>query len=127
MERKSGAHAPTPWSHYDDTGPDGKTGRHEIVAIGKTVARIYATKGMEAEDAANAALIVKAVNAFDPLVSALRDVESTHINDDGSCGLCGSDDVAVRFQAEEYNHAHEGWCPIIKVRAALSLAKDGTK
>jgi hypothetical protein len=102
---KSGAHTPTPWSHYDDTGPDGKTGRHEIVAIGKTVARIYATKGMEAEDAANAALIVKAVNAFDPLVSALE-----RLIDNVETGSYESTGQAVE-----------------EARAALSLAKDGTK
>jgi hypothetical protein len=109
MERKSGAHAPTPWSHYDDTGPDGKTGRHEIVAIGKTVARIYATKGMEAEDAANAALIVKAVNAFDPLVSALE---------------------VMLAQTDPYRQGRNTEAELearANAVAALSLAKDGTK
>jgi hypothetical protein len=34
-------HTPGPWKHYDDTAPAGKTGRHEIVAMGRTVARVY--------------------------------------------------------------------------------------
>ena len=65
---------PRPWMHYDDTDAAGKTGRHEIVATGKTVARIYRTAGSEVEDAANAALIVRAVNCHDELVAALRDI-----------------------------------------------------
>lgn len=35
------AHTPSPWTHYDDTTPAGKTGRHEVVALGRTVAHIY--------------------------------------------------------------------------------------
>lgn len=53
-------HTPGPWRWYDDTDEAGKNNRHEIVAVGKTVARIYATKGAEAEDAANARLIAAA-------------------------------------------------------------------
>lgn len=50
-------HSQMPWSHYDDTDAAGKTGRHEVVTEGKTIAYIYETKGCEAEDAANAAII----------------------------------------------------------------------
>ena len=60
-------HTPGPWTHYDDS-EDGKTNRHEIAAIGKTVARIYCTNGMEAEDCANARLIAAAPD----LLAALR-------------------------------------------------------
>ena len=50
------AAGPTPgeWSFYDDSN-DGKTGRIEIVAIGKTIARIY--NSVPAEDVPNAAYI----------------------------------------------------------------------
>lgn len=51
-------HTPAPWRHYDDS--DTANRRHEIVAMGKTVAHIYCTKGMEAEDAANGRLIAAA-------------------------------------------------------------------
>ena len=44
------------WKHYDDSD-DGKTNRHEISAWGKTVGRVYCTKGREDQDAANATLL----------------------------------------------------------------------
>lgn len=50
-------HTPGPWSFYDDSN-DGKTNRIEIVAIGKTVARIY--HSVPAEDLPNARLIAAA-------------------------------------------------------------------
>ena len=48
---------PGPWSFYDDSN-DGKTNRIEIVAIGKTVARIY--HSVPEEDLPNAAHIATA-------------------------------------------------------------------
>ena len=56
---------PGPWVHYDDSH-DGKTNRHEIVAMGKTVCRIYLS--VPEEDAANARLIAAAPN----LLAALK-------------------------------------------------------
>lgn len=70
MAQSKASATPGPWVHYDDSKES--VHRHEIVALGKTVARIYCTKGMEAEDAANAALIVRAVNAYDDMLEALR-------------------------------------------------------
>jgi hypothetical protein len=45
------------WTFYDDRN---STGRIEIVALGKTVARIFLTKGCEDEDLANAHFIAAA-------------------------------------------------------------------
>lgn len=50
-------HTPGPWKFYDDSN-DGKTNRIEIVAIGKTVARIY--HSVPEEDLPNARLIAAA-------------------------------------------------------------------
>ena len=81
-------HTPGPWKFYDDSN-DGKTNRIEIVAIGKTVARIY--HSVPEEDLPNARLIAAApdlllacqliVSAFDALapVSAARN-EPLQIN-----------------------------------------------
>lgn len=54
--REALAAGPTPgeWSCYDDSN-DGKTSRIEIVAIGKTVARIY--RSVPEQDLPNARLI----------------------------------------------------------------------
>lgn len=54
--REALAAGPTPgeWVCYDDSS-DGKTNRIEIVAIGKTVARIY--RGVQEQDLPNARLI----------------------------------------------------------------------
>jgi len=51
------SHTPGPWKFYDDSN-DGKTNLIEIVAIGKTVARIY--HSVPAEDLPNARLIAAA-------------------------------------------------------------------
>lgn len=48
-------HTPGPWNLYDDTA---STGRIEIVALGKTVARIY--HSVPEEDLPNAHLIAAA-------------------------------------------------------------------
>lgn len=70
---------PGPWTHYDDTSPAGKTGRHEIAAHGKTVARIYATRGAEIADAANAALIASAPALYEALEQCLRYIERDEV------------------------------------------------
>ncbi len=67
-------HTPTPWTHYDDS--KSAVHRHQIAAMGKTVAHIYCTKRMEAEDEANAALIVRAVNSHETMFTALAFAQS---------------------------------------------------
>ena len=62
-------HTPGPWKFYDDSS-DGKTNRIEIVAIGKTVARIY--HSVPSEDLPNAHLIAAAPD----LLEALRYVRA---------------------------------------------------
>jgi hypothetical protein len=58
------SHTPGPWTHYDDS-KDGKTNRHEIAAMGKTVCHIY--HSVPAEDAANARLIAAAPEMYEML------------------------------------------------------------
>ena len=60
-------YTPGSWTHYDDSA-DGKTNRHEIVALGKTICHIY--HSVPLEDAANAKLIAAAPE----LLSALREM-----------------------------------------------------
>lgn len=60
-------HTPGPWVAYDDSN-DGKTNRIEIVAQGKTVARIY--HSVLDEDLRNARLIASAPD----LLEALNDL-----------------------------------------------------
>lgn len=57
-------HTPGPWKFYDDSN-NGKTNRIEIVAIGKTVARIY--HSVPEEDLPNARLIAAAPDLLDAL------------------------------------------------------------
>lgn len=57
LHKVAEAATPGPWSFYDDSN-DGKTNRIEIVAIGKTVARIY--HSVPEEDLPNAAHIAAA-------------------------------------------------------------------
>ena len=61
-------HTPGPWKFYDDSN-DGKTNRIEIVAIGKTVARIY--HSVPAEDLPNARLIAAAPDLLAALKAAV--------------------------------------------------------
>jgi hypothetical protein len=61
MESK---HTPGPWTVYDDSN-DGKTGRIEIAAIGKTVARIY--NSVPAQDLPNALLMAAAPDLLEAL------------------------------------------------------------
>jgi hypothetical protein len=112
-ERKSRAHTPAkstprPWAVLPATERYGED-YAPIRAGNVTLADVYPTDGTHktrSQMEANAALIVRAVNAFDPLVSALE-------------GLLAD--------VEQY----EAWqrpCHAVDVaRAALSLAKDGTK
>ena len=55
-------HTPGPWTFYDDTA---STGRIEIVALGKTVARIY--RSVPEEDLPNAHLIAAAPDLLEVL------------------------------------------------------------
>lgn len=61
-------HTPGPWTVYDDSN-DGKTNRIEIVAIGKTVARIY--HSVPSEDLPNALLIASAPDLLTALENLL--------------------------------------------------------
>ena len=72
-------HTPGPWKFYDDSN-DGKTNRIEIVAIGKTVARIY--HSVPEEDIPNARLIAAAPELLEA-VNALCD----RIDDEGCTPL----------------------------------------
>ena len=67
------AHTPGPWSFYDDSN-DGKTNRIEIVAIGKTVARIY--HSVPAEDLPNARLIAAAPDLAFQLLAAANYIDA---------------------------------------------------
>ena len=62
-------HTPGPWTFYDDSN-DGKTNRIEIVAIGKTVARIY--HSVPSEDLPNARLIAASPDLLDALKQAVK-------------------------------------------------------
>ena len=62
-------HTPGPWVVYDDSN-DGKTNRIEIVAMGKTVARIY--HSVPKEDLPNALLIAAAPELLEALKLAVR-------------------------------------------------------
>lgn len=76
-------HTPGPWVTYDDHD---SIHRYEILAIGKTIARIYCERGDEATDAANAALIAAAptlLDQRDALVAALRKIASCENRADG--------------------------------------------
>lgn len=72
-------HTPEPWFHYDDT--QHRIHGHEIAATGKTVARIYCTKGDEAEDAANARLIAAAPDLLD----AMNEIANANGGIHGTC------------------------------------------
>ena len=60
-------HTSGPWNFYDDSN-DGKTNRIEIVAMGKTVARIY--HSVPAEDLPNARLIAAAPDLLEAVQAA---------------------------------------------------------
>jgi hypothetical protein len=83
-------HTSGPWSHYDDS----KSGVlwHEIVAMGKTVARIYRTNGDEIEDKANASLIAAAPDLLAALQSLIGGFGGTIV-------IGGSDPKAVAARA----------------------------
>ena len=67
-------HTPGPWNFYDDSN-DGKTNRIEIVAVGKTVARIY--HSVPAEDLPNARLIAAAPDLLNALKRILDEPNNT--------------------------------------------------
>lgn len=62
-------HTPGPWTVYDDSF-DGKTNRIEIVALGKTVARIYCS--VPSEDIENASLIAASPRLLKALENLLN-------------------------------------------------------
>ena len=70
MSKEAMKHTPGPWTFYDDSN-DGKTNRIEIVAIGKTVARIY--HSVPAKDLSNARLIAAAPDLLEALLMVLDD------------------------------------------------------
>jgi hypothetical protein len=114
MERKSGAHTPAkstprPWV-LDDEYPQNVYSDDSTGSIIATCDGFTWAPRDKAEVKANAALIVRAVNAFDPLVSALE-LAVTLFEGDDECQTPGKDACMWLFDA----------------RAALSLAKDGTK
>ena len=83
-------HTPGPWSHYDDS--KGCVHRHEVVAMGKTVARIYCTNGDEIEDKANASLVAAAPDLLAALQSLIGGFG-------GAIVIGGSDSRAVAARA----------------------------
>jgi hypothetical protein len=115
MERKSGAHTPTPWRVAGKAsgyimGTDG-TGWVQVAVVGAYHDKEIRPFNKDRWDA-DAALIVKAVNAFDPLVSALEECRR-ELWDEWHAHM-----TQAKFEAD----------PLIKqIDAALSLAKDGTK
>ena len=66
-------YTPGPWTHYDDATT---TARHEIAASGKTVARVYCTKGDEVVDHANARLIAAAPDLLEALETIMLDCQT---------------------------------------------------
>jgi hypothetical protein len=102
---------PRPWKVYY-----AKTADRLLLGVGRadTAEGIVDTRGglwgTEEEAQANAELVCRAVNAFDPLVSALE-LAVTLFEGDDECQTPGKDACMWLFDA----------------RAALSLAKDGTK
>jgi hypothetical protein len=85
-------HTPGPWVVYDDSN-DGKTNRIEIVAMGKTVARIY--HSVPKEDLPNALLIAAAPDLLEALNTWLK-----------------------QYSAEEYEDCPE----VVQTRAAIAKA-----
>ena len=64
-------HTPGPWAFYDDTA---LTGCIEIVALGKTVARIY--RSVPEKDLPNARLIAAAPDLLEALRDAVTMIDS---------------------------------------------------
>jgi hypothetical protein len=98
-------HTPGPWSFYDDSN-NGKTNRVEIVAIGKTVARIY--HSVPAEDLPNARLIAAAPELLEALNAMINHYTS----------LINSGD-AGNWDPEEESE-------VIAARAAIAKAQGET-
>lgn len=95
---------PGPWVHYDDTSEAGKTGRHEIVAHGKTVAQIYSTRGCEETDLSNAKLISAAPDLLNAAESLLQMIEDYEMEDELEAG-------------------EEGAGPVVLIRTAIAKAR----
>ncbi len=70
-------HTSGPWRHYNDTDAAGKTGRHEIQAIGKTIALIYSTCGDEVADLSNAQLISAAPDLLEAVKALVQSANPT--------------------------------------------------
>jgi hypothetical protein len=113
VERKSGAHTPTPWRVAGKAsgyimGTDG-TGWVQVAVVGAYHDKEIRPFNKDRWDA-DAALIVRAVNAFDPLVSALeRAREELRL-------------IRMKDTDAVYDPGMR-----IAIDVALSLAKDGTK
>lgn len=69
-EAGGGGHTPGPWVTYDDSALPSH--RHTVIALGKTIAYIYCTKGDEAQDASNAKLIAAAPELLEEAKRALE-------------------------------------------------------
>jgi len=72
-------HTPAPWTHYDDTTPAGKTGRHEISALGRTVARIYYKDEQANADGALIAAAPDLLEACRACAAALETLQASGI------------------------------------------------
>ena len=105
-------HTKGPWSHYDDT--DQPTKRHEIVAWGRTVARIYRA---DEEAKANAALIAAAPELLEALkrLVAERDDDPERYPLEPTCNECTGGLTPL---------AHDrGLCHWHEARAAIAKAE----
>ena len=71
-------HTAGPWKHYDDSKQS--VHRHQIVAMGKTIAHIYCTNGMEEEDASNARLIAAAPELLAAAQAIVKRHDMTNFN-----------------------------------------------
>ena len=114
---------PGPWSFYDDSN-DGKTNRIEIVAIGKTVARIY--HSVPDEDLPNARLIATAnpstiLQLLDYIETLEKDAARyRYLRDDGE----GFDISVLERDAEDDELWVHGYPPE-ELEAAIDAAMQG--
>lgn len=112
------AHTPTPWNVRDSeiyTEPE------NTIAIDAGALCVAGVVGDDATAEANARLIVRAVNAFEPMREALEALVSlSHfVEVDQACWYCTEcDNEAAIGQEIEHDHT----CVIGKARTALALA-----
>lgn len=97
-------HTPGPWFHYDDS--ESVVHRHDISATGKTIARIYCTKGNEDIDAANAHLIAAAPALLEALEHIAGNTCYCAIDADGSrlgrqCDRCVAHAAIAKAQPDK--------------------------